>query len=1398
MRRPANPATDLLFGLIALQVGLIDQSQLVAGFQAWTLDKSKPLAEHLTGLGHLDADDRAAVDAMVSRHRTKHGDTENSLAALDIGSSTREKLARLADPDVDATIAQVGSRSSSATDSTMTYQVGTSTSNGRRFRVLRPHAKGGLGEVFVALDDELRREVALKQVLDHHADNPHNRQRFVLEAEITGGLEHPGIVPVYGLGTYQDGRPYYAMRFIRGDSLKDAIAKYHSGPANAVAFRQLLRRFLDVCNAIEYAHSRGVLHRDLKPGNIIVGKYGETLVVDWGLAKALGKGDPTGEERALVPLSAGGSSETLPGQAIGTPAYMPPEQAQGDLDALGPRSDVYALGATLYCLLVGKAPFEGNDRGGLLRRVEKGEFARPRALDPTIDRALEAIVLKAMATKPEGRYGSSRALADDLEHWLADERVDAFPEPWSRTLNRWLTRHRTAVTGAAAALLVGLVGLGAIAAVQIRARGELDRKNGELTKSNEALDQQRKRAEVREEQAIDAVQRFSDAIAQEPLLKDTPELQELRTRLLKGPLGFFGTLRERLQADNDTRPESLVRLARVLQAHALVTDEVGDPEDGLRALDDSLAIWERLTNLAPEERPYQSGLAMIQNRRARFLSKTGRVAEAKRSFESALAILRKLAADDPTSTHDQGDLATCYNNLGIFQSDTGDLAGARRSYESALAIQRKLADEHPTVVPYQSNLARVHNCLGTLLNATGDFAGARGSFESALAIQRKLADEHPTLMEFQRALASSHTNLGILRNATGDSDGARRSFESALAIHRELAADHPTITAYQSDLAMSHNNLGAFLSAVGDQLGARRSLESAQAIWRKLADDHPTVTNYQSDLAGSHYNLGLLLRTAGDMKAALRSYESAQAIRRAQVEDHPTVPAYQNTLALIHNDLGSLRSATGDLAGALQSYESALAILKKLTDDHPSVPDYQKDLATGHFSLGSLRSTTGDVAGALRSYESALAIRRKLADEYPSVPDYQKDLAGSHNNLGLLLRDTGDLTGARRSYESALAIHRSLVDKHPGVSAYQDALALSHYNLGELLSATDDFAGARRSYESALAIQRMLTEEAPPGAIAFQGALAATHNGLGSLLSNTGDLTGARRSYESALAIRRKLGDDHPESPEYASDLGGTLNNLALLDLDAKRFAEARDRLREAILRQKKALASNPSNPTYRQFLTNHCTALRLAAQGLDDADLLAEAESGLAELNASDPALLALDARIAAILKGEVPEGNDERLALAQRAYDTKRFTLAAKLWAEALESDPQLAADRQAQHPYNAACAAALAGSGQGIDDPAPDDDAKLKLRGQALGWLKGELAVWSKIVESGAPQAKAFIAQTLEHWKKDADLAGVRDGLDQLPDDERAAWRAFWDEVTAQLGRARGDTNIAPSSP
>ena len=282
-----------------------------------------------------------------------------------------------------------------------------------RFRILEHHAQGGLGEIFVAHDGELDRDVALKQIRPESSDDPECRSRFVREAMVTGRLEHPGIVPVYGLGRDAGGRPFYAMRYVKGDTLAEVIRKFHQTAKagrkpiwRGLEFRKLLARFLDVCHVMDYANSRGVLHRDLKPSNIMVGPFGETLVLDWGLAKELNRQGP---ERGSHPIPRQASPElpssaTMPGSAFGTPRFMSPEQAAGQLDRIGPASDEYSLGATLYCLLTGRPPFPDEDLEVTLEKVQRGDFRPPKALDQTIPRPLEAICLKAMALEPAGRY----------------------------------------------------------------------------------------------------------------------------------------------------------------------------------------------------------------------------------------------------------------------------------------------------------------------------------------------------------------------------------------------------------------------------------------------------------------------------------------------------------------------------------------------------------------------------------------------------------------------------------------------------------------------------------------------------------------------------------------------------------------------------------------------------------------------------------------------------------------------------------------------------------------------------------------------------------------------------------------------------------------------------------
>jgi eukaryotic-like serine/threonine-protein kinase len=440
MSSRVDTSRDLLFGMLALQEGLVDSAQLIAAFRTWSQVKNRTLPEVLVQNGDIDKGDRRILDALVSSHWVNDFRKRRTIAATH--DRAEEKVSpALDDPARYPTLPHVPSpRSGSIAD----RGLGTDADPARRYRILRPHARGGLGEIFVAQDSELNRQVALKELQAFHAYDSVSQSRFLLEAEVTGRLEHPGVVPIYGLGRYADGRPFYAMRLIEGETLKAAVDRFHASRASAregrdreLAYRRLLRSIIDACNTVAYAHSRGVIHRDLKPENIMLGKFGETLVVDWGIAKSSSAIEP---ESPGIQAPDADSSLTRPGAAVGTPRYMSPEQAAGDLDRVGPASDVYGLGATLYAVLVGHGPFSDSGVPDMLDRVRRGIFPSPRRLRPSIDPALESICLKAMALKPDDRHTSALDLAGDIEAWLADVRFRGEQETALVEVKRSLSR----------------------------------------------------------------------------------------------------------------------------------------------------------------------------------------------------------------------------------------------------------------------------------------------------------------------------------------------------------------------------------------------------------------------------------------------------------------------------------------------------------------------------------------------------------------------------------------------------------------------------------------------------------------------------------------------------------------------------------------------------------------------------------------------------------------------------------------------------------------------------------------------------------------------------------------------------------------------------------------------
>jgi serine/threonine-protein kinase len=825
------------------------------------------------------------------------GDLEKRLAAQPAAEITRERHAEQGDALLESTIPHVGNDRASTEpegnglNGPSTFNVSALPDHGQRFRVLRPHAKGGLGAVFVALDQELHREVALKQILDDHADDRRSRARFLIEAEITGGLEHPGIVPVYGLGSYANGRPYYAMRFIRGDSLKQAIESFHAdlmlknAPGRrSLELRKLLRRFLDVCNAVEYAHSRGILHRDLKPANVIVGKHGETLVVDWGLDKPLAQVEPVapGDEQPLLLSSASGSAETLPGSALGTPAYMSPEQAAGDLERLGPRSDVYSLGATLYCLLTGRPPIEREDIATVLRAVQRSEFPSPRIIEPTLDRPLEAICLAAMALRPEDRYPRVRELADDVERWLADEPVSAWREPFARRASRWARRNRSLMTAGSAAVVMALAGLAAVLAVQTRANVRLRQANVELGTANARVNQTNtdlQAASERERQrfdlAVEAIRRYHTDVSEDFLLKQE-QFKALRDRLLRDAIEFYRKLDGLLSGQTDAR--SRRALARAYEELGDLAGKIGSIPDALDAHRKALDVRRDLTREAPSDPVERADVGRSLTAIGILLAQLGRIDEALGAYNEARSALDGLVEPGPARDAISGDIARTWYWTGQLHYRAGQTRQAMTALKAALVIGTELAEARPDLLDNQRMLAWCHNDIALVLFQEGKTTQALASLEESRRIKLRIAAEHPDVAEYRRDLAACQQNIGSLLRESGRLVEALAAHQATLAIQRTLADAYPAVTGIQRDLANSLNEIGDVFRFMNHPVEGRPSFEGALAILERLYQADPTVSETRAWLLQALKGLGATQYAAGQTADAVATWRRAVSI----------------------------------------------------------------------------------------------------------------------------------------------------------------------------------------------------------------------------------------------------------------------------------------------------------------------------------------------------------------------------------------------------------------------------------------------------------------------------------------------------------------------------------------
>jgi serine/threonine-protein kinase len=910
---------------------------------------------------------------------------------------------------------------------------------GDRYQLQGEIARGGMGAVLRGRDVDLGRDLAVKVLLEKHAHRPEVARRFIEEAQIGGQLQHPGVVPVYDIGRFGE-RPFFTMKLVKGHTLAALLAELADPAADRPRFLDIA---LKAAQTLAYAHAKGVIHRDLKPANVMVGAFGEVQVMDWGLAKVLAAGGIADEEKASrahqVPedvttirtarrTGSGVGTDTEAGSLLGTPAYMPPEQANGDVANLDRRADVFGLGAILCEVLTGKPPYVGRSSEEVRRKACNGDLADATArLDACgADAELIALARSCLAAEASDRPKDAQAVADGLAAYLngVQERLHqaelAEAEARAKAAEEAKRRRLTLALAGTVLLALALGGGG-----YLYVKNERDARQAQLTREvNDALNQatalreQAKAAPVGRAalfaQAREQVQRalalVENGQADAALAAQVRQLQadldeEAKDRKLVAALD-----EARLAQAESAAGEPWFALERAVpvfrEAFRAYGLPVGEGEPGAaaerirqrpaavqEAIFAALDEWDDLAGYRitePHREWLRAVLAAAEPEDA--WGRQVRAARAEKDVAKRRAALEKLAASADVSKVPARALARLAGRLDP-AARVALLRRAQAQYPADFWVNHNLGQALRAVTPPERDAAvrfltaavalrpdsmGAHNNLGNALNAKGQVDEAIACYQKAIALDPKAA--------------LAHANLGnALRN--------KGQVDEAIACYRKAIALDPKA-------ALAHANLGLALRNKGQ-------VDEAIACYQKAIALDPKY-------ATAHNNLGNALRDKGQVDEAIACYRKAIALD----------PKY----AKAHLNLGNALNAKGWLDEAIACYQKAIEL----------DPKY----AMAHLNLGNALNAKGQVDEAIACYQMAIALDPK----YPFA----------HHNLGAALYRKGQV-------DEAIACYQKAIELDP-------KYAMARYNLGNALVAKDRLDEAIACYHKAIELDPKFAE----------------------------------------------------------------------------------------------------------------------------------------------------------------------------------------------------------------------------------------------------------------------------------------------------------------------------------
>ncbi len=844
-----------------------------------------------------------------------------------------------------------------------------------------------MGVVYKARQVRLNRLCALKMILDSDQATDLAMQRFESEAEIVARLKNPNVVQIHAIGDHE-GKPYVELELAEGGSLSQLLDGSPWDPKSAAT---LVRT---VAQALHEVHNVGVVHRDLKPGNILLDRDRSPKISDFGLAKQLSTDSGLTRSDAIV----------------GSPSYMAPEQASAKNKDVGPAADIHALGVILYELLVGRTPFKGANVVETLELVRSAEPVPPSRLAPGIARDLETIVLKCLRKEPENRYTSADELSNDLDLYLKGEPVRARRVGFVTRVSMWC-RRKPWLAGLSAALLLTFVAGAVGVVVQWR-------------KAQENYDLSRRRLHL----ALEAISRFHSGVSEELMLKQKG-MEPLRDQLLGAAKSFYEKLGRDLK--DDPSPSAKADLADAYSELSRITLMIGSRKEASAHLKRALDLREGVVGDDPKNLDQISKLASDYHRLGDSRFHEGDFEAAEESYRKAGALFGRITSLAPSSAINQADSAALESSRARLLDAVGKRDEAAKLYENSIRAYKRLEKEasYESRYPYETAYTLYH--LGDLFQDMNEFQKAISRYDEAAGKMVNLLEKRPKSVQYRRAMGAILNSSGNAYRAINQYQEARKRYRQAIAYRKALSEELPGQVELLMDLSTSRANLGGTYFDPGDKTASDSlwQLEEALRLREQVCKLVPDVPDYRRMKGESHHLLGRhrYLYTS-DRSNAQASFERALDILRSLVREHPGDTSYQETLAECVGNFAQLLYGMGEPKKALPYLDEAIGLMSRLVDKRRIDQRFLSELGKLQNAKAAARVMLGEIdQETIDAFKRAQEINQRLVEQNPKFVLYKTESARSSHGLGKLYRLQGRLDLARNAFANAVEAQRSVL-----------------------------------------------------------------------------------------------------------------------------------------------------------------------------------------------------------------------------------------------------------------------------------------------------------------------------------------------------------------------------------